>query len=74
MIQTSLHSSFGSLYDPRINRGKLHNLLDITILSIIALLSGAEAYDSIELFGKENIAFLKQFLQLMNDSISVVLV
>jgi predicted transposase YbfD/YdcC len=30
------------------------------------VLSGAESYDSIELFGKENFAFLKQFLVLKN--------
>ncbi|MDR2126839.1 MAG: transposase family protein [Prevotellaceae bacterium] len=73
-LPTSLHSSFGSLYDPRINRHKLHNLLYIIIFSIFAVLSGAESYYSIDLFGKENFAFLKQFAQLMNDSISVVLV
>jgi predicted transposase YbfD/YdcC len=66
MIQTTLHQSFIRLHDPRVNRRKLHNLLDIIILSILAVLSGAESYDSIELFGKENQAFLKQFLELKN--------
>jgi predicted transposase YbfD/YdcC len=66
MTQTSFHSAFKSLHDPRINRCKRHNLLDSIILSIIAVLCGAESYDSIELFGKENSAFLKQFLQLKN--------
>jgi predicted transposase YbfD/YdcC len=65
-IQTSLHQSFNSLRDPRINRCKKHNLMDIIILSILAVLSGAESYDSIELFGNENFAFLKQFLELKN--------
>jgi predicted transposase YbfD/YdcC len=40
--------------------------LDIIILSILGVLSGAESYDSIELFGKENIGFLKQFLEFKN--------
>jgi predicted transposase YbfD/YdcC len=40
--------------------------LDIIILSVLAVLSGAESYDSITLFGKENLAFLKQFLELKN--------
>jgi len=66
MEQTSLHKAFRSLPDPRVNRGKKHNLLDIIILSILAVLSGAESYDSIALFGKENFAFLKQFLELKN--------
>jgi hypothetical protein len=41
-------------------------LLDIIILSILAVLYGAESYDSIELFGKTNLAFLKQVLKLKN--------
>jgi predicted transposase YbfD/YdcC len=66
MIQTSLHRPFSSLDDPRKDRCKKHNLLDIVILSILAVLSGSESYDDIELFGTENSAFLKQFLQLQN--------
>jgi predicted transposase YbfD/YdcC len=66
MEQTSLHHAFKTLGDPRINRRKLHSLLDIIILSILGVLSGAESYDSIELFGRENFSFLKQFLSLKN--------
>jgi hypothetical protein len=36
------------------------------IISILAVLCGAESYDSIELFGKTNLAFLKQLLALKN--------
>ena len=67
MTQTSIHQAFIHLHDPRVERCKQHNLLDIIILSILAVLSGAESYDSIELFGKQNLSFLKQFLQLKND-------
>ena len=66
MIQTSIYQAFMQLTDPRLERIKEHNLLDIIILSILAVLSGAESYDSIELFGKQNFDFLKQFLQLKN--------
>ena len=54
---TTLHQIFGQLSDPRINRGKKHLLIDIVILSILAVLSGAESYDSIELFGITNYTF-----------------
>jgi predicted transposase YbfD/YdcC len=54
------------MYDPRVDRCKKHSLIDIIILSILAVLSGAESYDTIELYGKENFAFLKQFLRLRN--------
>ena len=60
IIQTTFHQSFRFLRDPRVERRKLHNLLDIIILSILAVLSGAESYDSIVLFVRENLAFFKQ--------------
>jgi predicted transposase YbfD/YdcC len=65
-MTTNLHQVFTALPDPRHNRNKKHALIDIVILSIVAILSGAESWDSIELFGKTNIAFLKQFLSLKN--------
>ena len=63
---TNLHEAFKSLKDTRIHRNKKHSLMDIIILSILAVLCGAESYDSIALFGKENIDFLRQFLSLKN--------
>jgi predicted transposase YbfD/YdcC len=45
---------------------KQHNLLDIIILSILASLCGANSYEEIADYGKTNIAFLKQFLELKN--------
>ena len=66
MEETNLHKAFLSLEDPRINRHKRHELSDIVILSILAVLSGAESYDSTELYGKENYGFLKQILRLEN--------
>ena len=62
---TTLHQAFGRLDDPRINRKKQHLLLDIIILSILAVLCRAESYNSIELFGKTNYVFLKQALRLL---------
>jgi hypothetical protein len=59
---TSLHQAFRELQDPRKERKKKNTLLDIIILSILSVLCGSESYDSIELFGKTNLAFLKQVL------------
>jgi len=66
MIRTSIYDHFSQIPDPRLNRNKKHNLTDIIILSILAVLCGAESYDSIEEFGKARIDFLKQILQLPN--------
>lgn len=63
---TTLHQTFRKLHDPRVERRKKHKLLDIIILSILAVLCGAESYDSIELFGKSNLDFLRQILDLRN--------
>ncbi|MDD2475887.1 MAG: transposase family protein [Dysgonamonadaceae bacterium] len=63
---TTLHQIFGQLSDSHFYRSKKHVLIDIVILSILAVLSGTESGDSIELFSKTNYAFLKQFLKLTN--------
>ena len=62
---TTLHQAFRPVHDPRINKKK-HLLLSIIVLDICAMLCGAESYDSIELFGKNNYTFLKQILRLPN--------
>ena len=50
-MRTSLHHFFSQLPDPRIHRNKKHLLIDIIVLSIIAVICGAESWNSIELFG-----------------------
>jgi predicted transposase YbfD/YdcC len=66
MIRTSIYNYFSQIPDPRIHRNKKHNLTDIIVLSVLAVLCGAESYDSIVEFGKARIDFLKQVLKLPN--------
>ncbi|MCX6325030.1 MAG: ISAs1 family transposase [Bacteroidia bacterium] len=66
MIRSSLYDYFAKLSDPRLNRNKKHNLADIIVLSILAVICGAESLDSIEEFGKARIDFLKKILYLPN--------
>ncbi|MCF7970627.1 MAG: transposase family protein, partial [Methylococcaceae bacterium] len=42
----SLVEHFSLLTDPRIERKKLHKLMDIIILTICATLSGAQGWDA----------------------------
>ena len=42
----SLQEAFSSLEDPRIERHKKHNLLDIIILTICSVISGAEGWEA----------------------------
>ena len=62
----SLQEAFSSLEDPRIERHKKHNLLDIIILTICAVISGAEGWEAIEQFGKDKEGWLKKWIGLEN--------
>ncbi len=63
-MKTSLHHYFSPLPDPRIQRNKKHLLIDIIVLSIIAVLCGAESWNSIEMFGNSKKDFLSKILKL----------
>lgn len=62
----SFSHHFAELTDPRIDRSKLHQLLDIIALAICAVVAGAESWDDIEDFGHAKYAWLKTFLALPN--------
>ena len=53
---------FGQLDDPRIERKKLHPMSEILLLTLCAVICGAESWDDIELFGKSKLMFLRQYL------------
>jgi len=52
--------------DPRVERHKRHKPLDIIILTICAVISGAEGWEAIEQFGKDKGGWLRQWLELDN--------
>jgi hypothetical protein len=52
---------FASLEDPRIERNKLHELVDIVLLTICAVVSGADGWEAIEDFGHEKLDWLRGF-------------
>ncbi len=62
----SLQSLFEGIEDPRIDRTKRHQLLDIILIAILAVLCGAEGWVDIEAFGKAKEEWLKTFLELPN--------
>jgi predicted transposase YbfD/YdcC len=57
---------FGDLTDPRIDRTKLHKLLDILVIAICAVIAGADNWEDIEEFGQARIEWLRTFLELPN--------
>lgn len=52
---------FDSIADPRIDRCKKHNLLDILLLAISAVISGAEGWEDIEDFGHLKLDWLRKY-------------
>jgi len=57
---------FGSLSDPRDTRGLLHELHDIVIIALLAIICGADEFTEMEEFGRSKKSFLEQFLELRN--------
>lgn len=62
----SLEVYFGDMPDPRVTGRCDHKLIDIIIVAICAVLSGAETWGEVELFDEEREGWLKQFLELPN--------
>ena len=64
--QISLFEHFQNLQDPRVNRTKRHDLLDVMIISVCTLLCGGETYNDMEDFGEAKEDWFKTFLKLPN--------
>jgi predicted transposase YbfD/YdcC len=64
--ELSIAHHFADLTDPRIDRSRLHELLDIIIIAICAVVAGADSWDDIEDFGTVKHDWLKTFLGLPN--------
>lgn len=63
-VNASIVEHFQTLEDPRIERTKKHNLLDILVIAVCTLLTGGEGFQDMELFGKSKRAWLQTFLAL----------
>jgi predicted transposase YbfD/YdcC len=52
---------FSDLKDPRDDKNKKHQLMDILFLVIAAVISGAEGWEAIETFGEEKLEWLRKY-------------
>jgi len=57
---------FSVIEDPRIDRCKKHQLIDILFLSVCAVMSGAEGWEDIEDFGLAKLDWLQKYLPFSN--------
>lgn len=63
-VSPSLLEYFADLPDPRIERCKRHQLLDLIAIAILATICGAEHFTEMEEFGLAKVAWLRTFLEL----------
>jgi len=62
----SIRTHFGSLEDPRMDRTKLHWLLEIMALAVCAVIGGADTWVDVEDFGNAKLKWFRKFLELPN--------
>jgi predicted transposase YbfD/YdcC len=60
----ALMDHFGALEDPRIDRHKEHQLIDILVLAICAIVCGANDWVAVATFGKAKREWFERFLEL----------
>ncbi len=62
----SIQKHFRDVSDPRVNRRRLHRLIDIIVISLCAVICKAESWKDIQLWGEGHQSWLEQFLELPN--------
>ena len=62
----SIMDHFQDLEDPRIERSKRHQLLDIITIAVSAVICGADSWVYVEMFGKSKEEWFRTFLDLPN--------
>ena len=62
----TLISEFSKIKDPRLDRQKLHNLTDIFVITVCAVICGANTWNEIEQYGQSKHDWLKTFMELPN--------
>jgi len=62
----SLIEYFKNLADPRVERTKGHDLIDVLVIAVCTLLCAGESFNDMEDFGKAKYDWFKTFLKLRN--------
>jgi predicted transposase YbfD/YdcC len=65
-VVPTLEQHFSDLTDPRVDRTKLHKLVDILVIAICAVVAGADNWEDVEAFGKAKVDWFQTFLELPN--------
>ena len=62
----AIQTHFATLPDPRIDRTRLHELMDIIVIAICGVICGADGWEDIAKYGRAKQAWLSTFLSLPN--------
>ena len=62
----TLIEHFSKLEDPRVDRNKKHELIDVIVLCVCAVVSGANGWSDIEEFGHAKLDWLRRYVPLAN--------
>jgi predicted transposase YbfD/YdcC len=62
----AIQTHFADLQDPRMERTRLHHLMDIVVIAICAVICGADGWEDIAKYGRGKKAWLQTFLELPN--------
>jgi predicted transposase YbfD/YdcC len=65
-MAVTILEGFSTMEDPRIDRKKLYPLIEIIFLTIAAVISGADHFTEIQMFGEANLAWLRKYLRFAN--------
>ena len=66
MEPASILAYFSKIADPRVSRSRLHPLSSMLVLSLCAVVCGANSFVEIEMFGKVREKWLRSFLDFPN--------
>jgi len=66
LVKANLVEYLAGVQDPRMDRRKDHDLVDILVIAVCTLLCGGETFNDMEDFGQAKYAWFKTFLKLRN--------
>jgi hypothetical protein len=70
VAKLSLVECMATVEDPKLDQTKAHDLHHILVLSVLAMLCGADDWEDIGLFAKIRFWWLKKFIKLRNGVLS----
>jgi len=66
VFKGTINKHFGEIEDPRVERTQAHYLVDIIVIVLFVVISGADSLVGIETYGRAKEEWLKHFLELRN--------